>query len=135
MIIQIVTKTLAQYNICNHRKMPELCKSLIKIKFLEQSHLTLQRHTILILIAPSNTSTNREIYYVIRMIYLAIYLSNVIQIHHYLELNLLIWEIFISAWYPTANSIFLFQIKLTMVKGLLEINSGLTIIPPLRIQI
>ena len=53
----------------------------------------------------------------------------------YLKLHLLIWEISINAWYQIANSIFLSHVKLIMVKSLLEINNGQTIILPLRIQI
>ena len=79
--------------------------------------------------------TNEEIHYIISVAYLAIHLPNVILMHFYLELNLLIWEISISARQQTANSIFLSQVKLTMVKSPLEINNGLTIIVPLRIQI
>ena len=82
-----------------------------------------------------NISTNKKIHCVTIVVYLAIHFSYAISMYYYLNLNLLIWEIFISVRHLTATSILLFQVQLTIVKSLLEIINSLILILLLCIQI
>ena len=70
--------------------MLEVYMSLIKTVFQEWLYSTSQYYEIHMLIALPNTSINRKLYCITSIIYLIIYLLNVIQIHLYSKLNLLI---------------------------------------------
>lgn len=70
--------------------MLELYKNIIKTGFQKQYHLISQYYAIYILITLPNVFTNKKIYYVTSIVYLAMYLPNIILMHHYLNMNLFI---------------------------------------------
>ena len=104
-------------------------RSFSKIGLQKLNLLTQLRHTTLLSTAIRNIFINREIYYIISVTHLDIFLLNLIQLYHYLELSLVTWEIYTNVNFLPANLISLFPFKHIIVKSLFKtINNPITIL-------